>query len=275
MTMPLDLVLVRHGESEGNLASRAARQGNHGAYTEQFMKRHSARWRLTDQGIEQALSAGEWLRAEFPDFDRYYVSEYHRARETAALLGYEQARWFIDWRLREREWGIFDRMPLQQRESEYADVMLMQDDEPFYWKPPEGESLAALAIRLDRVLASLHREVSDGRALIVCHGEVMWTMRVMLERMSQERFRELHLSADRERIGNCQVLHYTRQDPRTGKQHPYYVAMRSICPWDPHPDAWQYIERQSYSSEELLEGVRASERLWGSSQELERLTGDQ
>lgn len=275
MTMPRDLVLVRHGESEGNLAMRAARAGNSRVYTQEFNSRHSARWRLTDQGIDQAHAAGAWLKKHFPDgFDRYYSSEYHRAKETAALLGYDEASWFEDYRLREREWGLFDRMPLHERERDYAHVLKEQDEEPFYWKPPDGESLAALAMRLDRVLGSLHREVSTGQALLVCHGEVMWTMRVMLERLSQNTFRRLHLDRDpASRINNCQILHYTRVDSN-GKEHPYYVSLRSINPWpDPeHPhQTEQHIERKVYSSAEFLQEVRETPRIFGCEDDITRL----
>jgi NAD+ kinase len=267
--MPRDLVLVRHGESEGNLALREARAGRHEAYSERFRARPTERWRLTDQGVEQAKAAGQWLRERFDHFDRYYVSEYHRAKETAAYLGYEDARWFQDYRLREREWGLFDRMPLNERERDYEQVMLMQAEEPFYWKPPDGESLAALAMRLDRVLGSLHREVSTGRAILVCHGEVMWTLRVMLERMSQDRFRALHLDRDPSaKIGNCQILHYTRVDPHTGQESPYYTAMRSVCPWRDTESEWHKIERVTYSNEDLLAEVGATERIYGSAADI-------
>ena len=82
-----ELVLVRHGESEGNVAYQRSKMGDASMYSGEFLRRHSGQWRLTDQGIEQAEAAGAWLRAHYPEgFERLYVSEYLRAKETAGHL---------------------------------------------------------------------------------------------------------------------------------------------------------------------------------------------
>ena len=68
-----DLVLIRHGESEGNVARKRSLGGDHSLFSGEFKHRHSARWRLTDRGREQAIAAGEWLQREnLVEFDRYY-----------------------------------------------------------------------------------------------------------------------------------------------------------------------------------------------------------
>src|SRR6476469_2760454 len=105
MTMPIDLVLVRHGESEGNVIFRKAAAGDHSHVNEAFLNRHSSRWRLTDLGVRQAHAAGRWLRQNVAEaVDRYYVSEYLRAMETAGHLGFHPARWHSEFFLRERDW---------------------------------------------------------------------------------------------------------------------------------------------------------------------------
>src|ERR1700722_18361885 len=82
MAMPLDLVLIRHGESEGNVAFGKSRQGDDSHFTPKFLTRHSSHWRLTTRGAHQARCAGDWLRENVAEsFDRYYVSEYLRAME--------------------------------------------------------------------------------------------------------------------------------------------------------------------------------------------------
>ena len=55
----LELTLVRHGQSEGNLAYRRAGQGDDSLYDGAFMDRHSSLWRLTDRGRREARAAGE------------------------------------------------------------------------------------------------------------------------------------------------------------------------------------------------------------------------
>ncbi len=94
-------------------------EGDHSLYTGAFLKRHSSLWRLTDRGREQAKTAGEWLRQNAqanPSLNpasaheaqtsiyRYYVSEYIRAMETAALMELPNAKWFVEVQLRERDW---------------------------------------------------------------------------------------------------------------------------------------------------------------------------
>lgn len=57
-----ELVLIRHGESEGNVARQKSLQGDDSLFYGEFKNRHSSNWRLTDRGRQQALAAGEWLR---------------------------------------------------------------------------------------------------------------------------------------------------------------------------------------------------------------------
>lgn len=260
MTLPIDLVLVRHGESEGNLAKRRAKQGDKSVMTPEFLGRHTASYRLTNLGRMQAQQTGLWLQQEFFDgsfgFDRYFVSEHIRAMETAGKLGLPNARWFGQYNLTERDWGDLDRCTEEERIARFAENLSMRDVNPFFWKPPNGENFAEVTLRFDRVLNTLHRECSDKRVIMVCHGEVMWAARVAMERMSQDRFRDLHLSKDPDdRIENCQIIHYTRRDPETGEMAKYANWMRIIRPTaDPvRIFPWTKIERPIYTNEELLE----------------------
>ena len=266
MTMPIDLVLVRHGESEGNVAFRRSADGDHSLINDAFLNRHSSRWRLTDLGVRQAHAAGDWLRRNVAvEFDRYYVSEYLRAMETAGHLGFPHAEWRCEFFLRERDWGVFDLMSFQERRQRYSEDLARRKLDAFYWTPPGGESLASVALRIDRVLNTLHRECADKRVLIVCHGEVMWTFRVRLERMSQERYGELDRDKDvKVKLHNCQVLHYTRRCPHTGTIAPYLGWLRSTCPWDEDlsDNQWRPIERNKYSSTDLLAVVERTCRLF-------------
>ena len=98
-----DVVLVRHGQSEGNLANKRSRTGDDSAFTDEFLARSSATWRLTDKGIAQAQAAGDWLRRAFGEpFDVYLTSEHHRCLETSAHLELPAARFFIEPLLREQ-----------------------------------------------------------------------------------------------------------------------------------------------------------------------------
>lgn len=265
MTMPIDLVLVRHGESEGNIATDRVK-----ARDSRLMRKlnqvHTSGWRLTDQGRNQALSAGEWLREAFPKgFDRQIVSAYVRARETAGLLNLTGGtRWQINHLIVERNWGHASSADAEARRFGLIadDLARRVRDEP-YWAPFGGESIAQLLTRIYPFFDGLHREDSDNRVLVVCHGEIMWAMRMLLERMSIEQYRLLDQSKDpKDRIHNCQIIHYTRRNPESGAIDTAYRWMRSICPWNPNlsSQAWHEVIRHTYSSADLLKDVEAYPR---------------
>lgn len=68
---PVDLVLVRHGESEGNLAQARSKAGVDSDWADEFAERHSSRYRLTDKGRKQAKVTGDYIRKNIYDsFDK-------------------------------------------------------------------------------------------------------------------------------------------------------------------------------------------------------------
>jgi NAD+ kinase len=264
MTLPLDLVLVRHGQSEGNAAKRLSEKGDNTAY-DLLSQRHTRSYRLSDLGREQAAIAGNWLATEFVrdgvSFDRFITSEYTRAMETAALLDIPGATWYRNFYLTERDWGDIERCPDNERHEKFGDALRMRIVEPFFWRPPNGESFAELCLRLDRVLDTLHRECSQKRVLIVCHGEVIRAFRVLLERTPQQEFKERYLSKKKEDgVFNCEVVHYTRRDPESGETTDRVNWMRRIRPsqepiWNTD---WQKIVRPTYDNKGLLDAVENS-----------------
>ncbi len=259
MPLPIDLILIRHGESEGNAAKRLAEKGDHAVYNALITDRHSRSYRLSEKGRDQAKIAGQWLTEEFlkdgRTFDRFIVSEYTRAMETAGLLGLPDATWYRNFYLTERDWGDIESSPEHERREKFKDALKMRSIEPFFWRPPNGESFAELCLRLDRVLVTLHREYSDKKVIIVCHGEVMRAFRVLLERMSQQKFKEMSFSKEKEDgIHNCEIIHYTRKNPETNEIEDHANWMRRVRPndlpiWN---TGWYRIERSKYSNDELL-----------------------
>jgi len=253
---PYEIVLVRHGQSEGNEAVSRSKKGDLSAYTKDFKHKHSSTYRLTDKGIEQAKVAGKWIKEHISEkFDRYYTSEYVRAMETAALLDFTDARWYTEIMLRERDKGQMDNVSWIERNDKFKDEMKRRKRDSFFWAPPGGESLANICNRIDHTFNTLRRECGNQRVLIVCHGEIMWAFRVRLERLSQIRFHQLQNSEDpKDRIHNSQILHYTRVHPTTGEVFPFFKFFKSVCPSKPQysTDSWLEFERPTYTSEELL-----------------------
>lgn len=264
LPMPLNLVLVRHGESEGNIIQKQAKKGDSRLQSSDYLKTHSSKWRLTARGVRQAQSAGVWIRGHLLrehllhqdpfSFGRHYVSTYVRAYETAARLGLPNAQWLKDHRLHERDWGLMDAATAEENSTRFKEVLTRQSRDGFGWTPLNGESKDSMILRIRDFLDTLHRECGDMNVIIVSHGEIMWTFRFALERMTPEQFEGLEGSDDPlDHIHNGQVIQYSRVDPRTGEIAPVYEWMRSICPWDisKSPNEWGRISRPRFTNEDL------------------------
>ncbi len=264
MTLPVDLVLVRHAQSEINQANAESRSGDDRFFTKKHRDQHTASLPLSDRGrYEQAPRTGAYIIEEFIDkgivFDRFVTSEYLRAIETAGLLGLPGASWYIEPYLAERDWGELDMLPNDEREKKFMAELRRRHAEPYFWNPPNGESLKQTNLYVDRVIESLRRAQSKKPAILVCHGEVMWTFRLRLEYLSQLKFRELLFSKGHANtIFNCQIIHYTRVNPETDELAPYMGWVRWIRPTETPvtTSGWQKIVRPRYSNAELLEVVR-------------------
>ncbi|OGL95357.1 hypothetical protein A2348_01490 [Candidatus Uhrbacteria bacterium RIFOXYB12_FULL_58_10] len=259
MTMPLRLTLVRHGESEGNVAHHASLRGDDSCFTAEFLERHSRTWRLTERGREQARATGEWIRSNNPPYSHYFTSDYFRARETAALLGLENAQWRVDFYLRERDWGDLDVMCHRDRLARFAENIERRAINGFLWCPPNGETMVEVCGRVDRMLDTLHRECTDGRAIIVCHGEVMWAFRMRLERLTIEDWNALDASENPcDHIYNGQVVEYSRvhpENPNDVRNAPMW--RHSTCPSDlgRSSNVWRPIVRRTFSNADLLASI--------------------
>jgi len=260
MGMPAVLVLVRHGRSEGNVAQKLSRKGNHDIFEDERMRnRHSSNFRLVADGRKELVKSGKWIIKHIgPYFDRYYVSYHIRAMESAPWLGLPNAEWFPEFLLGERDWGDMDNMSEAEKRAKFAESLRKRDIHPFYWRPDNGESIAGACMRVDRVIDTLHRECNGKRVIIVNHGELMWAWRVRLERMSISRYLELDSSDDpKDHIDNGHILIYTRIDPKTGRMAPSLNWMKSISPSHPvaSREEWVEIFRPRYTNDDLLKIV--------------------
>ena len=272
--MPNHLVLVRHGESEGNVVARAGKAGNEQLFTDEFFERPGHEWRLTDVGVEQAEAAGLWigkfLLNVYPElndgFGVYYTSPHVRTRETAGHLAIDGANWRKERRIRERDWGDIESMSRSQFEKDYPQNATKKYKDPLYWQPPGGESIAGVAdTRVRSMHGTLHRqhdEKDKDSAIFATHGEYIWAEHLDLERMGHEEWKIAESDASR-KIKNCQVVHFTRLNPESGYQAPSLAWVRSVCPWETpdHPGHWRNIEMSQFSNEQLLAEVDQIPRL--------------
>jgi broad specificity phosphatase PhoE len=214
------LWLVRHGESAGNVASAAAETA--GALRVALPQR-DCDVPLSPLGERQAAALGRWL-GSLRESERPTVvltSPYVRARRTAELalaaagLGRREVDYFVDERLREREFGVFDRLTkagAREKYPEQAEALTALGK--FYHRPPGGESWCDVILRLRNVVDSITRDFRRERVLVVAHSAVIFCFRYLLEQMTEEEV----LRADRELdVANCGVTTY-EYDPRLGKR---------------------------------------------------------
>jgi broad specificity phosphatase PhoE len=207
-----ELIVVRHGESVGNVAADEA-------YAEQAesiaIDARDADVPLSERGQAQARALGHWLADLEPSRRPAAVlcSPYVRARQTAttALQTAGLAPPVrLDERLRDRELGILDRLTSRGIRARYPDEAERRRYlGKFYYRPPGGESWADLTLRLRPVLSELGVAPDAGPVLIVCHDAVIFLLRYLLESLTEQDVLEI---AAVESLGNCSVTTFARPD---------------------------------------------------------------
>lgn len=208
---PEKLWIVRHGQSAGNVAHEAAVSAGLGMID---IPGRDVDVPLSPLGDEQARALGHWFAAlpagERPDV--VLTSPYLRARQTARSICeaggvQDEARQaIVDERLREREFGILDRLTstgIRDRHPELAEHRTLLGK--FYFRPPGGESWADVILRLRSALDTISLHHADRRVLIVCHQVVVLCLRYILEELDEAQV----LAIDREDdVINCGLCEY-------------------------------------------------------------------
>lgn len=181
-----ELVAVRHAESVANVAFEAAEASDSEAAR---IGRRGADIALSPTGREQAVALGRWV-ASRPPPGIVYCSPYLRARQTwqiaAAELppAYRQLPVLIDERLRDREMGQFELLnPVAISRRFPQESKRRADVGEFYYRPPGGESLADVALRLRSLLRDLDL---TRRQLVVAHDAVVLMLRYITESLPED-----------------------------------------------------------------------------------------
>lgn len=247
MYLPQELVLVRHGESEGNVANKASRAGDHSHFNDSFLVRPSSSWHLSKNGKKQAEKAGAWLRKQkIVNFDYALFSPFYRTSETLFFMGesFNSLPQGETHFIQERSWGLMDVLPVHEREAKFPGELAKRDIDPMHWIPPGGESIAQVMVRFESFLQLLPVLVPRAeRLLLVVHGELMWAARCVLENISPDEYFKLHHSKDPgDKIYNCHVLHYRK---KVSEQR--YSKLRSVCTYNPDrwDSKWRLINKEA------------------------------
>jgi len=157
--MAIKLILIRHGESDGNV------QRKFSGFQDVD---------LTKKGIWQAERLAYRLKGV--PVDTVYCSDLKRARHTAEIIfGDREKDIVVSPNLREINFGIWEGMTFEEiklREgAKFTSWMENPDEKTII---PQGESLAILSERVmtevNRILQSHKNEEEDKTTAIVCHG---------------------------------------------------------------------------------------------------------
>jgi broad specificity phosphatase PhoE len=212
MSWPQSLWVVRHGESAGNVARDLAEADQ--------LERIDIAERdvdvpLSETGEGQAEALGRWL-ADLPQDGRptvLWVSPYVRAQQTAQIAlktaGLDLPA-VVDERLREREFGVLDRLTRRGIEAQFPDEAERRARlGKFYHRPPGGESWSDVLLRLRAALDDMRRDCAGERVLLVAHQVVTLLVRYVVEQLTEEEILSIDRSAD---VANCSVTTYRCQD---------------------------------------------------------------
>ena len=161
------LIFLRHGETDWNVERRLQGQKD---------------TPLNGCGRDQARQVGRavrrWRGAEL-DGLHFVASPLDRTRETMQLarsaMGLDPTAYTTDARLMELTFGRWEGLTwdeLQARDPRAADA---REGDKWSFQPPDGESYAMLAERLEPWLASVKRET-----LVVSHGGVARVLMAMI-----------------------------------------------------------------------------------------------
>jgi broad specificity phosphatase PhoE len=207
---PAELVLVRHGESVGNLADAAARKKGAGRLE---LSARDADVELSDAGREQATALAERLVEMVHDARPSLVlsSPYRRASETArTALAETGLEVVVDERLRERDLGLLDGLTSTGISEEYPqETERRQRLGKFYYQPPSGESWVDVVLRVRSLLADLREGYDGARVWAFTHQAVIMAFRYALEDLDEQALLDIGRSTP---IPNASLTRYERRD---------------------------------------------------------------
>lgn len=200
------LAIVRHGQSERNVAKEQAKAAGLSVIYGSSLR--DVDTPLTPVGVQQALATGLFLRNTC-NFDVIFSSPYARTLQTSQHILENLAnapRIVMEERIREIEFGSLDGLTHQGVQERYPEEWARREREGKYWyRPPGGESRPDVALRVHSFLGTLARDYRQKNVLVVCHSVVVLIFRRLLERWDEAKYMEVDREED---VLNCGVTIY-------------------------------------------------------------------
>lgn len=212
---PKQLVIVRHGQSAGNVARDSAQET---AATHIALSSRDADVPLSTLGLQQAASLGRWFSGtERPEV--FLSSPYLRACQTAEQFrahggATSETPICFDERLREKEFGILDGLTtlgiakLYPEQAQFRSVL-----GKFYHRPPGGESWCDVILRLRSVMDTISLHYAGKRVMIFSHQVVVLCLRYIIEGLTEDQILSIGREGD---VANCAITEYVLDDQIAG-----------------------------------------------------------
>ncbi len=149
----LELILVRHGETTGNLRPTAL---------------GTTDLPLTERGKRQSTTLARLFALEKPEV--IYTSPLKRATETAEAIAkphHMMVETILD--LEERNFGIWENLSVEEIKATYPEEYATWQQDLAEYVIPQGESAAELYKRTSRFVDDVIRRNAGGKIIIVSH----------------------------------------------------------------------------------------------------------
>ena len=176
----MKLLLVRHGETDWNLARR------YQSYSDVP---------LNQKGIQQAQSLARRLAQQ--KIGILYSSDLSRTKETAKYIAREYEPVLAircDPRWRELSFGKWEGLTHTELQVQWQAEADAWYADPVNASPPDGETLLQMSKRLQPGLDELKVNHTDETVLIVSHGGVIQILLCMLLGVALNRYWQFHVA---------------------------------------------------------------------------------
>lgn len=181
------MVLVRHGQSEWNL------------------KNLFTGWKdpdLTEQGVAEAIEAGNVINSENLHFDIAFTSVLKRAERTCQMIldqvGQSDLETIHNEALNERNYGDLAGLNKDEARKKWGDEQVHIWRRSYDTPPPgdDGESLRDTGARVWPFYMQeiLPRVLSGQTVLVAAHGNSLRSLIMILDRLSKQEVTKLNLA---------------------------------------------------------------------------------
>eukprot|EP00929_Paragymnodinium_shiwhaense_P101690 TRINITY_DN64851_c0_g1_i1.p1 TRINITY_DN64851_c0_g1~~TRINITY_DN64851_c0_g1_i1.p1 ORF type:complete len:332 (-),score=70.50 TRINITY_DN64851_c0_g1_i1:153-1148(-) len=235
---PKRFILVRHGESQANVDRTITQTVPDNAL------------HLTEKGRQQALECGEMLKGVIGDETvKFIVSPYTRTRETlngiaAAFGGVKKCCWIEEPRLREMDYGNFDKPDMEKLHEEKKTFGA------FFYRFPEGEAPSDVYDRASSFLETLYRmweHPKEDNYVVVAHGTMIL---VFMMRFFQLKVDQYYSLAS---LKNCECIVLEKNSQNwyencysvVAGQEPHEGLRRVDCPPGQRSDIWDPMDKEA------------------------------